>query len=884
MKVRNRKKIWYLSIRSFGASGKRNLIAGLAIALTTVLFTSLFTIAMSINSSYQTYTFRQIGGYVHGTFKEVTEEQIQEIKNHRKIKDVGVRKVAGVMAEGNFSRVPAEISYMDSLNTKWSYIDLEEGHEPEKENEIIMDTAALELLGVSPAMGEEITLTYEVSDKKQNGGQRTDTFVLCGWWEFDAVSPVHYINVSEKYVANLEKEMTEKGLDPFRTDLSVMLSSSLNIEGTMEKIEKDLGYQNTDPDKDNYLRFGVNWGYTSAQADAAADPAMVAAIIAFLVLVIFTGYLIIYNVFQISVSGDIRYYGLLKTIGVTPRQLKRIIRQQALLLCLFGCPLGLITGYLIGYLLVPVIMKATSLGEISATVSVSPLIFVGAAIFSVITVLLSCSRPGRMASKVSPVEAVKYTEAGKISRKEKRTRGARIGQMAFANLGRNKKKTVLVVISLSLSVALLGVTFLFTDGFSMEKYLEQKTCADFIVGNTDYFRFRAYGSESGITEQDVKTIQECTETEGGGQAWMISGERPKSWLTEEQYRGVAMGISEEQISRMIQGSEKKDQLIQTGIQIEGMDAALLDKLTVLEGSLDPLYNSQEKVIALSVSTDDYGNAQNAEAYPKPGEKLTVTYVDEGYYVDSRTGEKITDSTPEEYVEYHVEKSHDVEYTICALVIIPYQISVRVSWGNGFGAVMHPDRLKEDSGADIFSLFYMFDTPDEEAEKNAEAFLSKIAGGQSSGLMYESKEIARKDFQSFQQMFRLLGGILCAIVGVVGILNFFNAILTGILARKREFAMLQSIGMTGKQLKKMLILEGLLYAGATILVSLILIIAAEPLLGDLMETMFWFFEYHFNATALFITAPIFLAFGMILPLAVYRSIAKLTIVERLRETE
>ena len=60
------------------------------------------------------------------------------------------------------------------------------------------------------------------------------------------------------------------------------------------------------------------------------------AVAAFLLLVIFTGYLIIYNIFQISVAGDIRFYGLLKTIGTTPRQLKRIIRQQALLLCLIG--------------------------------------------------------------------------------------------------------------------------------------------------------------------------------------------------------------------------------------------------------------------------------------------------------------------------------------------------------------------------------------------------------------------------------------------------------------------------------------------------------------------------------------------------------------------
>ena len=150
MRVKNRKTIWNLSLKSFRASGKRNLIAVVAIVLTTVLFTSLFTIVMSLNESYQTYTFRQIGGYAHGTFKDVTDKQAEEIKGHKKVKAAGERVVAGIIAEGVFARVPAEVSYMDENNTKWSYIDLKEGREPEGEKEIILDDAALELLGVTP--------------------------------------------------------------------------------------------------------------------------------------------------------------------------------------------------------------------------------------------------------------------------------------------------------------------------------------------------------------------------------------------------------------------------------------------------------------------------------------------------------------------------------------------------------------------------------------------------------------------------------------------------------------------------------------------------------------------------------------------------------------
>ena len=92
MNVKNRKCIWKLSWRSLWASRKRNIIAIIAIALTTLLFTSLFTIIMSINSSYENYTFRQVGGYCHGTFKEVTEKQIQKIAAHSNIKEIGITK------------------------------------------------------------------------------------------------------------------------------------------------------------------------------------------------------------------------------------------------------------------------------------------------------------------------------------------------------------------------------------------------------------------------------------------------------------------------------------------------------------------------------------------------------------------------------------------------------------------------------------------------------------------------------------------------------------------------------------------------------------------------------------------------------------------------
>lgn len=242
MNVKNRKCIRKLSWRSLWASRKRNIIAIIAIALTALLFTSLFTIVMSINSSYEMYTFRQVGGYCHGTFKEVTEEQIENISAHSNVKAVGKRITIGYMDSGIFAKTPAEVSFMDDNCTEWSFAEPTTGHAPQGRKEITMDTHALKLLGVEPEVGAEIELTYTVGALSEIPYEKTDTFTLAGWWEYDDISPVHYINISEEYAKEMETEAISKGLEPFRIDLNVMMASSMNIRGQMEQVDLDLGY------------------------------------------------------------------------------------------------------------------------------------------------------------------------------------------------------------------------------------------------------------------------------------------------------------------------------------------------------------------------------------------------------------------------------------------------------------------------------------------------------------------------------------------------------------------------------------------------------------------------------------------------------------------
>lgn len=876
MNVRNRKCIRKLSFRTLWASRKRNMIAVIAIALTTLLFTSLFTIALSINRTYEMYTFRQIGGYPHGSYKQVTEEEITAITSHRNIQAVGERTNIGYIGTGVFAKVPAEVSFMDKNCTQWSFASPIEGHIPRIGKEITMDTNALALLGIEPKIGAEVTLTFTVGDQYQYAYDKTDTFTLVGWWEYDNIMPVHYINISEEYADFVEAEGRTNGLQEFRTDLNVMLHSEINIEGQMAQVieELELPWET----EQQCYRIGVNWGYTSANVKATADASTVIAILAFLMLVIFTGFLIIYNIFQISVTGDIRFYGLLKTIGVTPRQLKRIIRQQALLMCIVGIPVGMILGYGVGVALMPTIMEQSNFGVASTMVSSSPLIFAASALFSLLTVLLSCAKPGKLAAKVSPVEAAKYVEKTAHKKKNRTTRGAKVHQMAFANLGRNKRKTALVMVSLALAVVLLNILVTFTSGFDMEKYLAKKSCADFIVSSTGYFR-QPNRTETFITEEQIAQIQANTTRSLSGSGYKVTG--ALGWMTEEAWRMDRARFGHmDTVERELAQSHRRGDLVGPGALIEGLDEPLFEKLTVVEGDLAPLFQPEEKAIAMVVYTDDYGNVSTPDYYPPVGSTQTITYVEETMYIDSRTGEEMNENTPMEYIQSHITKSHDMDYTICAYVTLPTPMSYRYTT-IGYRFVLPVDRLAEESGREVTPMFWLFDTPDLSSEEAAENYLAKLTEDPLSEFMYESKAKMRDEFYSFQTMFLLLGGLLCAIIGLIGILNFINAIMTGILSRKREFAVLQAVGMTNKQLKAMLIYEGLFYALGSSLAALILSILLNPLMGKMLESMFWFFSANFTILPVLLVIPIFALFGWLIPSILYGQTAKQSTVDRLR---
>ena len=884
IRVSNGKCIRDLGRKSMAAAKARNIVAILAIALTTVLFTSLFTIALSINDGFQQNNFRQCGGWSHGGFKYLTQAQFEELRQDPLIKEWGLRRFCGMPREAPFQKSHVEIGYSDANQAHWMYCDPVEGRLPaEGTDEAATDLHVLELLGVEPRIGNPFTVTFQV-----DGHETTQTFTLCGWWERDPVIVASHILIPQSRVDAI---LDEVGTDPEQSgdgmtgswNLDVMFQNSLHIARDMDRVLANHGYQSESPsDGDNYIATGVNWGYTGSQLTDSLDPATALGIAAILLLIVFTGYLIIYNVFQISVTNDIRFYGLLKTIGTTGRQLRRIIRQQALLLSLAGIPLGLLVGWFIGSRLTPVIIA--QLNGIHSTVSVSPVIFLASALFSLLTVLLSCARPGRLAARVSPIEAVRYTEGGTPKKKMKKSGGVSLFAMAKANLGRSRSKTVVTVLSLSLAVVLLNLTVTFTNGFSMEKYLSNRIVSDYILADAGYFQVSSlWGADKALPEEIIDAVTARGGLAAGGRIYGLTIP-VQEFVTEDRYRAhYGRWNSQEDLDQLVQWAEKHEGgLLADNAQLYGMDPFVLDKLTVLQGDLSRLREPEGNYIAAVYHEDDYGNPEMDSHWAGLGDTVTLRYVERFEYYNPDTGEVYSDGIPEgQPWRFRAASYRDVTYEVAALVSIPLSLSYRHFGNDQF--VLGSGTFLRDTGTNSVML-YTFDMEDEAGNQAMELFLADYTENQNSQYDYESRATYAAELESFRTMFLLLGGVLSFIVGLVGILNFFNAILTGILTRRREFAVLQSIGMTGSQLKRMLISEGLLYTLGAVALSLGLTAALGPLTGSVLENLFWFFDYRFTVTPIALLAPVFALLGCLTPWAVYRFTRKSTIVERLREAE
>lgn len=841
-----------LARKNFKANKSRNVIAIVAIILTSILFTTILTLGSGLMDTIQDQNIRKAGGEGHVALSYISDDVWNDLKDSDLIDRISYSKsVSYRLHNAGLDKWRAEMWYMDDTALEFGRNEPTTGHKPEKENEIMADTRTLEALGVPAELGADISLEYEIKGKTY-----TTDFELCGFWETDSLSNVGRLLVSKAFLDDRLDLLTYTY--PEDNDYSgvvvtaIMFKGNRDIESKLNQLLGDAGYTcdemgGTRGD-DNYLNAGINPAYGGS--GLLGNPFMLLTGIVGILLIMATGYLIIYNIFQISVISDIRSYGQLKTLGTTSRQIKKMINKQVLWLSGIGIPIGLFIGFFIGRALVPFLMNGTEYtADEGIKVSVNPLIFIGSAIFAFITVYVSVRKPARIAGTVSPVEAIRYTENdtsafhGKKAVVKKSTQGAKIYRMALANLGRNKKRTILVILSMTLSLVLFNTVFTLSGGFDIDKYVSRFLNKDFILSSADYLQHRFEESDTELSESFIEAVkQEAAYEDGGG----LHAAR----VLEEFFSVESKSIT----------GFNKDKDGNPRVALYGADDFLLKSMEVIEGEIDWDALSTGKYVLYGMQPEDDGTIIQDQA----------VQIGDVLHFHHSTADGI-DST--------IDQNEDL--TVMAKVRINDSVDTTRQKG-GINFYM-PTEQFEPLCSNPHLVNFSFNVK-EGQETAMEDFLTNYTKNVEPSMDYESKQTYTHSFQDLTSLVITIGGALCIIIGLIGIANFVNSMLTSILTRQKEFAMLQSIGMTGKQLRAMLTFEGMFYAIGTIIASAVLGTLFSVIIVRGISSSVWFFTYRFVIWPMLVLYPFLLVITVVIPALLYKKIAKTSIIERLRASE
>lgn len=851
---RNRKKfepIQVLSQRLFQKNKGRNLVAILAILMTTMMFTALFTLAQSMSENLVAMTFRQTGYDAQVSFKSIKPEQAKILAGHPNVKEVGESTVLGLAENKALAGKQVEIRQADDSYANHSFSMPTTGHMPVNKNEAALDTLTLKRLGIEPKLGEKVTLEWRKDLSDPEAEKISSTFTLCGFWEGNESVYAGMAWVSKDYVEamveNGDAEVPDGNVFGLHM-AQVTLHSDRNIEKKINQVLSDTGL--TD------LKYHVNLAYLPEMGATALQETL--PMYLGMILVFIAGYLIIYNIFQISVTADVQFYGKLKTLGTTEKQIKKLIYGQSGRLCLIGIPAGLILGWLLGMVLVPAF---TGIIEGESHVSASPLIFIGSAVFAWFTVLISCMRPARLAGKVSPVEALRMSDAdGKSKKTRRKKENASLSSMAWANLGRNKKRTVTVICSLTLALVLLSCFYAKNAAFDMEKYLTDLTIADFELSDATSEDYIGGYDPKGITlnKELVTELENFKGTEEVGHQYSAQF----TWKMDEQTLNNLKGYyTEEMLADWSaydpSGPEEYRKAVETGETSAvtfGMDGIPLQAITQEKYIMDGVFDAKAFVTGKYVLAVEPAISQD-EVYPQ----LPVPSIGSAIELDGKSYEVMA-------VVYPLMPVDDGASEIGA----PASMEMHFILPSETFQAQWPENT-------LRSLFV--NVEDAHVDEMQE-WLNTYIQEKDSSLPVTSRSSMAEQYERETRSSAVMGNAISIIIALVGVLNFINSMVTAIVSRKREFAMIQSIGMTKRQLFWMLVCEGLYYAAITLTASY-LVSAAAVGIGVRAMVDGGFTTFHFTLLPLMICTPVLLIFAVLIPYLCFKNLEKESIVERLR---
>ena len=861
LKNNNRQIIKKLSNRSLKVNKMRNIFAILAIALTTLLITTTIVGGITFYNTNKVYMNVSSYGVDADGYIDFNIKNIDKLNKINNIKKKGIIQLASTDVIQN-EVLLAENVCLFATDDKDAYEMMAvvpiEGTYPKKANDILLPSWVLDVLNINKNIGETVSLDIVINDEV-----KSIDFNLCGYYESLVIRGTGTIRafVSNEFISKYNKGITE-----IEGTTTVLLTlKNINSNSSYDTVQEELNKISNEIDG---TKAKVHPKYDSEKSISGdSQIQQFIAIAVGIVLIIATGYLIIYNIFYISVSKDIKFYGLLKTIGTTSKQLKRIIIRQALKLSIIGIPIGLVLGYAVATFIIPMALSVTFMGNI-VVVSKSPLNFILSILFSLVTVLISCNKPGRIAGKVSPIEAVRFvsSDSQNLKKKNKKgTNGAKLNKMAWSNIVKNKKRVMLSVLSISLSAVIVIFTISATLGIDPEAHAENEVVADIQIVNV-VNQFHGKVEYQPITEDLINKVKGLDIVEDARINYKAITPNEDGIIYDFGVEFVLSGKLKEEVKR---GIESGNQNIMT-TRIGFADNMMMANLTALKA--DRLGKELEKFEIIDGKIDE-------EEFKKGDYIIYNVGVGESYVIKAGDILPLTMKIPD---EDGVVKEVTKEFKVMAVV--------GDSTGGFSASNMTELNIEENAFKELFPDYNNYiksidiDLKDNVDLTEADEEIGKIINESGNTMLFlSSKNYYIDAMEEMKLIVSLIGGTVALILGFIGIINVINTMLTSIISRKLEFSMLESIGMTKSQSKKMILFEGMYYIilTAVLVIPLGLVVS---FLAPMMLPIYGGFKIAIYLVSVIVAMSIISIIMLIVPLIGYKNISKESIVERLRIAE
>lgn len=815
-------RVAYCNMRHYKS---KNILIGIAIILTTLL---LFVIP-SIGKDMVEVNFAVINKIYptwHALYRNVDESTVMKLAAHHDVKTYGLRSDAGYM---NLEDAMVSMMYMDRTGMELYKVKLKEGQLPQKENDIVVSKGILEALGQNGKIGDTITVPYQILKDDGLDYTKEKEFRICGFLADNESSKEQKQYTSLVSEAFLKAEIPVEQVK-YRFLLQVngqKGNTTADYTETIQNIARQFGISEDD--------MNINKEYLAANY---VDPATIPVIVGIMLIVVLAGIITIYSVYYVSMNQRVREFGKLKAIGATKRQLRQIVLREGMGVALFAIPIGLLIGTVAvkvvllqfvehakdSNVLVTEAYKVVAKGEVQLYYW---WIYLLAIAVTLCTVYLSLMKPMRMAAKVSEIEAMRYQGGSKRQKSSRKGyQFLNIGRLTKRNLAENKKKSTITIVSMAVTgIFVMMVATVLSCANPME------SAKSSIVGQYEI---------SPIVESGNKEHPEY------------------EWAEVQKNNPLNEGLKQ-QIEEL-DGVERVD--VFTALKVSGGPFEEEIGTEFINGVPEEYAEELKKGIT-------EGNVTYEEL--KSGDKVILDRALLHWYPDIKVGDKLKLNI------------HDGDNTF------QKEIEVAAIGEYGRGLTNYNCLIMAKEGAEKLTInnssSYFQVIADKDYDEALEASLQAIVDG-SGRLQMRTWKNEYDTWENAMQMTRGACYAFIIILAAISIMNLINTMINSVHVRKKELGMMQAIGMSDRQLMKMLQLEGIFYTVGTLIISIgVGSLAGYPLFLYAKRTgMFDISTYHYPVTAAIIIILTLFVIQMLLAIFIAKSVRKDSLIERIRFSE